>query len=352
MNDNLFDGESLKAVFARCAYELLKEGGWVTYADVMERALGGKPMECTISKTKNYGELKKAVPEVVEALGKENVETDGNNRNRRYRYVGSEKDPLGDMINAKAINDIRRYWEFCQESEGFMPTVWLEYFLRDSRDLLQIKRRRGGGRVMSTGMDRQLDNIDLLPRLYDAIVHKTVLEVTFSPEYDKTLTLTFHPHYLREFNGRWFVFGHAEGKEPMFGYNIAIDRIVSESRQPAAVKFISAPVDFYDDYFSDIVGVTHFAGVEAVDIRIRAHARYMFMLTKTKPIHASQTIVKEFGKHDDGEYGEFQVHVAMNNEFVGRIMQMGADLEVVSPDDVRGQFREKVAEMLGRYNRE
>lgn len=353
MKGNLFDGESMKAVFARCAYELLKDGGWVTYADVMERAQNGRPLKCTVSKADNYGELKKAFPEVIEALGKENVVSDGNNRCRRYRYVGTDKNPLGDMINTKAINDIRRYWEFCQESEGFMPTSWLEYFLKDSRDLLRIKdQRKSGERVMSTGIDRKLDNIDLLPFFYDAIKHRTVLELTFRPEYEKPLTLTFHPHYLREYNGRWFVLGHADGKEPMFGFNIAIDRIDKESLHPADGKFISAPAHFYDDYFSDIVGVTHFAGAEAVDIRIRAHDHYMFMLTKTKPIHASQTIVKEFGKHDDGEYGEFQVCVAMNNEFVGRIMQMGAGLEVVSPADVRNRFREIAAKMLDRYSRE
>ena len=44
----------------------------------------------------------------------------------------------------------------------------------------------------------------------------------------------------------------------------------------------------------------------------------------------------------DGTYGEFYVQVEVNDEFVGRILQMGAGLEIVSPQIVSPQYvREK-----------
>lgn len=67
---------------------------------------------------------------------------EGNNRRQKMRYVGEDKDPLREMRMAKAINDIRQYWYFCQDAAGLLPTSWLEHFLQGSADLLEINRRR------------------------------------------------------------------------------------------------------------------------------------------------------------------------------------------------------------------
>ena len=56
-----------------------------------------------------------------------------------------------------------------------------------------------------------------------------------------------------------------------------------------------------------------------------------------------------FGVHEDGEYGEFLVSVEVNNEFIGRILQMGAGLEIVAPEGVRNEFKERVANLADLY---
>lgn len=53
--------------------------------------------------------------------------------------------------------------------------------------------------------------------------------------------------------------------------------------------------------------------------------------------------------HEDGEYGEFVVTVELNNEFVGRILQMGAGLEIVSPTEIRDEFKQRVTELYQLY---
>ena len=45
----------------------------------------------------------------------------------------------------------------------------------------------------------------------------------------------------------------------------------------------------------------------------------------TKPLHQSHTVVRPFAQYEDGEYAEFSVDVEPNNEFYGRILQMGQD---------------------------
>ena len=214
---NLFDGE-LKAQFANITYRRLMSRRWVTYADVLAEYLGlssAKDLKYSISSyftytneddedKKGFRELKKAFPDVCKAirekLGKESIEEDGNNRNKRFRYVGKDDDPLADMRNAKVINNLRQYWKFCQDSAGFFPTSWLEYFFKDCKDLLEIKKKRQEGKqILTSSIDRILSNIDLLPLLYEAINNHTVLSIQYKPYEEKeAMDLICQRQHLRE----------------------------------------------------------------------------------------------------------------------------------------------------------
>ena len=69
----------------------------------------------------------------------------------------------------------------------------------------------------------------------------------------------------------------------------------------------------------------------------------------TKPLHQSYAVIKPFAQYEDGEYAEFSVDVEPNNEFYGRILQMGAGLEVVSPDCVRDKMAHRVHKLSDIY---
>jgi predicted DNA-binding transcriptional regulator YafY len=287
-----------------------------------------------------------------EHAGNECIEQSSNKYHRAYRYVGEDKDPLAYMRDAKTVDDLRQYWKFCQDSAGFFPESWLEYFFRDCQDLLDIKKRKNEGEeVLSASLDRVYKNIEYLPSIYTAITNKMVLEINYKPYNEECMKIIFHPHYLKEYNGRWFLFGHAEAHEPENGFNIALDRIQSPPLEKYKIKYIPAPTMFYKNYFKDIVGVTHPGDRVVEKIIVRAHSYNIYKLLETKPIHVSQHIIKPFGTYDDSAYGEFGYSVEVNNEFIGRILQMGAGLEITSPQNVRQLFRERVAQLAGLYNK-
>ena len=183
--NNIFEGDSYHALFAQVTYKRLMSRKWVTYADIMADYLGlksSKELTCNVSNCDNYGELKKAFRDIrkaiIEKVGDGCFEDEGNNRNKRFRYIGMENDPLADMRNAKVINNLRQYWKFCQDSAGFFPKSWLEYFFKDCQDLLEMRaRKQKGQQVISASLDRILANIEYLPMLYEAIVNKQVLEI-------------------------------------------------------------------------------------------------------------------------------------------------------------------------------
>ena len=344
-------------MFAQVTYKRLMSRKWVTYADIMADYLGlksSKELTCNVSNCDNYGELKKAFRDIrkaiIEKVGDGCFEDEGNNRNKRFRYIGMENDPLADMRNAKVINNLRQYWKFCQDSAGFFPKSWLEYFFKDCQDLLEMRaRKQKGQHVISASLDRILANIEYLPMLYEAIVNKQVLEIDYKPFGGEQETLIFHPHYLKEYNGRWNLFGHAEDHSPENGYNIPLDRIQTKPREKSKIEYIPAPSMFYEQFFKDIVGVSHTKNAAQYDIVIRAHTYYIYKLTETNPIHQPQEIITPWGEHEDGTYGEFSIHVEVNNELIGRILQMGAGLEIVSPLEVRDLFTQRVKYLAKLY---
>ena len=71
---------------------------------------------------------------------------------------------------------------------------------------------------------------------------------------------------------------------------------------------------------------------------------------ETKKIHPSQIVSIPFAASEDGAYGEFIVNVELNNEFIGRILQMGAGLEIVAPEEIRQVFKMRVDELAKLYD--
>jgi hypothetical protein len=326
---------------------------WITYADIMAdffNLKSAQDLSCSISKCAHVKELTKAFCDIRKFIGEENIEEEGNNRNKRFRYTGLYDDPLADMRNAKVVNDLKKYWKFCQDSAGFFPQSWLDYYFQDCKDLLEIKdKKKKGKQVISASIDRIYKNIEHLPFLYESIINKRVLEIDYKPYDEKQETLLFHPHYLKEFNGRWHLFGHAEGREPENGYDLALDRIQSRPREKDKMEYIAAPLMFYNSRFENMVGVSHMENPIIDDIIVRAHTSYIYNLIDTKPLHRKQDVKKEFGEYEDGIYGEFVVHVEVNNEFIGRILQMGAGLEIRAPKEVRDLFAERVRALADLY---
>lgn len=353
----LFDGESARAQFASCVYKRLMSRDWITYTDVMaDRMSKSKDMlPTTVSNCSEYGELRKAFRDVYYAIinevGEGCIEEQGNNRNKSFRYVGKKDNPLEAMINARVVRDLKKYWEFCQDSAGFFPEKWLEYYFANCQDLLSIKtKKKRGEQVISSSIDRHQTNIEYLPVLYESIKNHQVLSIDYKPYDEKMETLIFHPHYLKEFNGRWHLFGFAEDQDKE-GIDLALDRIATRPREVYKKVFVCAPERFYESFFENIVGVSHHEDCSPEKIYVRTHTLYMHKLMETKKLHKSQETVLQFEEHVDGIYGEFTVYVEVNNEFIGRILQMGDGLEIVAPKEVRDIFRERVEKMAELYKK-
>ena len=353
---NIFAGFGVRSEFVNLIYTELMKREFVSYADVLALYCGrpkGYYDKMACNSEPGYGELKKAFPEVLKALEKACpgcIKDNGQNKGKAYQYIGKDDDPLSDERKAIVQKSIEDYVAFCKASAGIMPASWFSSFFENTQLLLDTNRESKDGEVrICSGLEQNLTNIDLMPVFYKAIANKQVLRFDYQPFGQELFTLTFHPQFIKEYNGRWFVFGDAD-REPYQAYNVPLDRIVGEVCEANDVEYIPAPKGFYQDFFNNILGVTHEKGAMVEEVIIRTKTEYQHGLLLTKPLHHSQKETMPFGEHEDGNYGEVRLTIEPNRELRGRILLYGENLEVISPQSLREQIKEILRRQMQHYS--
>src|SRR5690606_11596058 len=89
-------------------------------------------------------------------------------------------------------------------------------------------------------------------RLFNAIQYRKVLNIVYQGFKQQTpVQITLHPYLLKQYNGRWFLFGFNEALNAVS--NLALDRILEAIE--TSKSFLAEDLNF-DEYFEDVVGVT------------------------------------------------------------------------------------------------
>ena len=353
---NIFAGGSVRASFVKIIYEELIKREFVSYTDVLSKFLDNNKIDFNkqiLNTGKGYGQLRKAFPEVIQVL--ETVcpgciEDNGKKgKGKAFKYIGDNDDPLSEERKAVVQKSVEDYVAFCKASAGIMPASWFSSFFENTQLLLDTNRESKDGEVcICSGLEQNLTNIDLLPVFYKAIANKQVLQFDYQPFGQKPFTLTFHPQFLKEYNGRWFVFGNAD-REPYQAYNVPLDRIIGEISFVKGIEYIPAEKGFYQQYFKNIIGVTHEEEAKVEQVVIRTKSEYQHGLLLTKPLHHSQKEALPFGEHDGQWYGEVVLTIEPNRELRGKILMYGESLEVIEPLVLREQLRTTISMQMEQY---
>lgn len=354
-NKNIFAGFGVRSEFVNLIYTELMKREFVSYADVLAlycgRPKGYYKKYACISEPVN-GELKKAYPEVLKALEKACpgcIKDNGQNKGKAYKYIGKNDDPLSEERKAVVQKSVEDYVAFCKASAGILPSSWFSSYFENTQLLLDTNREvESGASHIRSSLEQNLTNIDLLPVFHKAITDRQVLRFSYQRFGQEPFELVFHPQFLKEYNGRWFVFGESD-REPYQAYNVPLDRITGEVNKVDDVGYIPAEKGFYQDFFKNIIGVTHEKDAKVEEVVIRTKTEYQHGLLLTKPLHHSQKETLPFGEHEDGNYGEVMLTIEPNRELRGKILAYGQYLEVVKPQALREQISEILKKQLEQY---
>lgn len=205
-------------------------------------------------------------------------------------------------------------------------------------------------RYISFDNNQNLRNLKLLPTIIVAVKEKKVVKFCYKKSSISNIEeVILHPHHIKEFNNRWFVFGYKNGDSNQVS-SYPIDRFVSETIDYVNdVSFTENTID-YGTYFDDIVGVTHFKDTEVEHLIVKTRNAYIHELIATKPLHESQIEKRAFDPSLN--YGEFSLDVKYNPEIIGRLFMYESNIQVITEkgSKIYKTIRYHISQMAKIYN--
>lgn len=336
--DNIYAGTSDVAEFVRCIDNLLVNSDqYIRYDDVYKsRKIKKVSAAADTIAYKNFqnrkNKLTRAMGQIVDYLQSHNLSMDfknGKNAADGFRYPVENRDPLALLRENQETLCKQQLIDFIQKSAYFLPSEWLSYFMNGTQLLIEHNEQaQKGSEFIQTESSRMCKNKNLLPTLFNAIINKHPLSLDYWAAFEEEQTMIFHPHFLKEYNGRWFVFGFAQYSD---GTNrqeccLALDRI----KEPVVeahpkITFVEKRIPSYSHFFDDIIGVTHLPNEPLQNVSIRTLDQYTHFRIMTKPLHISQKEIKTFDEKDG--YGEWQITVRWNRELEGLLLSFGIHIK-------------------------
>ena len=156
------------------------------------------------------------------------IEIEDNRVGRKmyYRYVDPNFSINNMPLNEIEINRLMEAVDTLSQFKGMPQFKWLNEIVPKLQQGISIKKEI----IIEFDNNEYLKGIDYLGQIYNAIYYKKVLLIEYQPfESESSINFTIHPHYLKQYNNRWFLFGLNNENEKA-DWNLAIDRIKKNNR--------------------------------------------------------------------------------------------------------------------------
>lgn len=256
-----------------------------------------------------------------------------------YTYEDPSFSIFNNELSVKEVTELRSTIDMLSRYRGIPGNIWLEEVISNLEYRFGIKTNNEN--IIVFDQNEQLKGLEFLSSVIDAAVNRKTLLIQYRTYGGKETSSIIHPYHVREYNNRWFLFGLEESSHG--DYRIAnrpLDRIVKLSLSEA--EFIPNTIEDFSTRFDDIVGVStpdEPGNLEHVKLKFDED-RYPYIVSK--PIHHSQKIV------DEGEH-IIQIDVRPNKELKSMIFSFCPQVEVLSPEWLRQEIKEKIEENLKKY---
>ena len=254
-----------------------------------------------------------------------------------YRYADPHFSIDNTPLSSAELSQLEQAVVTLSQFRGLPQFEWIE-------SLLHRLSFTGDGQtpqIVGFESNPYLRGLEWVEPLYRAIRNRTVLRVRYrSFRWPEPQTFTLHPYFLKEYNSRWFLFGlNAEYGHPT--WSMALDRI--EDVQALAQQPYQADETDWEEYFSDIIGVTHPAEGDVEEVVLQCD-RLCGRYVETKPLHESQR-----HRWQDEDCLEVTLRVMVNAELESTILRHGEGMTVVRPVWLRERIASRLRASLRHY---
>ncbi|MFY8181941.1 MAG: helix-turn-helix transcriptional regulator [Flavobacterium sp.] len=255
-----------------------------------------------------------------------------------YQYSDKNFSIHNSPLNDTEAEQLKKAVSILQRFEGSPEFEWVNEIAPLLNDKFGLKNN--DQKVMSLETNIDYKGYEYITPIFNAIINKTVVVINYEPFGKPEYQVTFHPYHLKQFNNRWFVFGHNEfNKMPQ--WNLALDRINGEIVKTNN-KYLEDTTD-WTEFFDDIIGVSKDSNNKVEEVKLvfnKEQAPYI----ETKPLHWSQKSKK---LEDDSL--EIRIKVMLNYELEMRILSFGEKVKVIAPEVLVTKIKGRINQQLNNY---
>lgn len=187
----------------------------------------------------------------------------------------------------------------------------------------------------------QLKGLTFINELYNYLNCQRCVRIEYKDFQEESHTFVIHPYFLKEYNNRWYLFGLEHISRQVF--NLALDRI--EKISPSSATYQPNEQLEPDIYFQDIIGVTKLTNAKPEFVKLRVWKPRAWYVA-TKPLHTTQKLTLA-----TDDWMDFEFSLIINKELESKILELGADCEVLEPAILREKIRGIIQKMWERYSR-
>lgn len=181
-----------------------------------------------------------------------------------------------------------------------------------------------------------------LGNIIEAMQENKVIQVVYHPFYlDHSITLDLEPFFVKLFNKRWYMYCKSLDSEKIKVY--ALDRI---DYLTLTDQNFTMPLDFSpENHLFNSIGIIKKEDTLPVEIIIKAygiHPKYL----KALPMHHTQKELKS-----TSDFTLFSYQLSPTSDFYQEILSRKEYVEIVSPVEVREEFKTIMSRIVDYYNR-
>ncbi|MDC3351960.1 WYL domain-containing protein [Crocinitomicaceae bacterium] len=257
-----------------------------------------------------------------------------------YRYEDRDFSIKNSPLSSIEADNIKSALLVLSRFKGLPQFEWVNELIPVLNDKLGFAN--DSKQVIYFDSNVDYSGINHIEPMFNAITSNRVLEIEYQ-DFKNPLPykVVFHPYVLKQYNNRWFVFGLNEEFQNPF-WNLALDRIqsIKELQNP----YEKSDIDWDDDYFYDIIGVTRIQDTEIQEVVLQFSPE-LAPYIQTKPIHPTQSKPKFL------ESGEMVVTIKVipNYELERLILSYGERVKVIAPSSIKDSIQLRIQAMNSLY---
>lgn len=253
-----------------------------------------------------------------------------------YHYSYSDFSIFKNELTTEELTNLRSTIEMLNRYRGIPANAWLEEVISNLEYRFGVKANSEN--LISFEQNDMLKGLEHLSGLIDVTINHQTIELSYKSYGKDKRQIMVYPYYIKQYNGRWFLFGMNAIKNRIESY--ALDRI--EEYDVSDKPFVKNESVDFSTFFDDVIGVSvpYNKDIVTEEVVLRfSEKRFPYVVSK--PIHHTQKVLDE-------PY-TISIKVKPNRELSQQIFSFIPDVEVVSPEWLRNEIRDKIQENLKKY---